>query len=98
MFDLQKKKWSKKILDYLEINENHLPKSFKPGTLLGKISQKASEQCGLKEGLPIYAAGGDGQLAGLVFTLNSPLVGAARVLNAPLTGLATVLQAKAAQG
>ena len=65
MFDLQKKKWSKKILDYLEISENHLPKSFKPGTLLGKISQKASEQCGLKEGLPIYAAGGDGQLAGL---------------------------------
>ena len=32
-----------------------------------------------------------GQLAGLVYTLNSPLVGTARVLNGPIAGLANVL-------
>ena len=65
MFDVVEKKWSKEILDHLEINENQLPKSFKPGKLIGKISTEAAYECGLKEGLPIYAAGGDGQLAGL---------------------------------
>jgi len=65
MFDVVEKKWSKEILNHLEIDENQLPKSFKPGTLIGKISKEAAYECGLKGGLPIYAAGGDGQLAGL---------------------------------
>ncbi len=65
MFDVVEKKWSKELLDHLEIDEKQLPKSFKPGTLIGKISNEAAHECGLKEGLPIYAAGGDGQLAGL---------------------------------
>ena len=65
MFDVVNKCWSKEILDQLEINENQLPKSLKPGSLLGKVTKKAAEECGLKEGLPIFAAGGDGQLAGL---------------------------------
>ena len=38
-----------------------------------------------------------GQLAGLVFTLNSPLVGAARVLNGPIAGLVTVLTGRIQQ-
>ena len=39
-----------------------------------------------------------GQLAGLVYTLNSPLVGTARVLNGPITGLVTVLNGRIQQG
>ncbi|MED5429377.1 MAG: 50S ribosomal protein L10 [Chloroflexota bacterium] len=39
-----------------------------------------------------------GQLAGLVYTLNSPLVGTARVLNGPITGLVTVLNGRTQQG
>ncbi len=65
MFDVVEKKWSKEILDHLEIDENQLPKSYKPGTLIGRISKEAAYDCGLKQDLPIYAAGGDGQLAGL---------------------------------
>ena len=65
MFDVVNKCWSDEILKNLEIDETRLPKSYKPGSLIGKVSLKASKETGLKEGLPIYAAGGDGQLAGL---------------------------------
>ena len=65
MFDIVNKCWSQEILQQLEIDESRLPNSFKPGTNLGKVSKKAAEETGLKEGTPIFAAGGDGQLAGL---------------------------------
>ena len=65
MFDVVNKCWSKDILEHLNIDESRLPKSFKPGTCIGKVSKDASNQTGLKEGLSIFAAGGDGQLAGL---------------------------------
>ena len=65
MFDVVNKCWSKDILEHLNIDESRLPKSFKPGTCIGKVSKDASHQTGLKEGLSIFAAGGDGQLAGL---------------------------------
>ena len=38
-----------------------------------------------------------GQISGLVFTLNNPLASTARILNAPLAGLATVLQERLQQ-
>ena len=65
MFDVVNKSWSKEILDQLEIDESRLPKSFKPGSLIGKVNTNASKETGLREGTPIFAAGGDGQLAGL---------------------------------
>ena len=65
MFDVVNKKWSKEIIKHLNISENQLPKSFKPGSLIGKVNRFASNQTGLRENLPIYAAGGDGQLASL---------------------------------
>jgi xylulokinase len=65
MFDLQKKEWSSEIIRHLDIDTSQLPRTFPPGSLLGSVSKKASEQTGLKENLPIFAAGGDGQLAGL---------------------------------
>ena len=65
MFDVVNKCWSKEILEQLEIDESRLPNSFKPGANLGKVSKKAAEETGLNEGMPIFAAGGDGQLAGL---------------------------------
>ncbi len=65
MFDLQKKEYSKQILDLLGIDEARLPKVFASGEVIGKVSQAASKETGLKEGTPIIAAGGDGHLAGL---------------------------------
>ena len=65
MFDVVNKSWSKEILDQLEIDESRLPKSFKPGSLIGNVNKNASKETGLREGTPIFAAGGDGQLAGL---------------------------------
>ena len=58
MFDVVNKCWSKEILDQLEIDESRLPKSFKPGSLIGKVNTNASKETGLREGTPIFAAGG----------------------------------------
>ena len=65
MFDVVNKCWSNEILEQLEIDESRLPKSYKPGTLLGEVNDFAAQETGLKKGTPIFAAGGDGQLAGL---------------------------------
>ena len=65
MFDLERKEWSQEIIQHLGIGVSQLPKTFSPGSLIGTVSKKASEETGLKENLRIFAAGGDGQLAGL---------------------------------
>ena len=48
MFDVVNKCWSKEILDQLEIDESRLPKSFKPGSLIGNVNKNASQETGLK--------------------------------------------------
>ena len=65
MFDLQKKKLSDDILSLLELNNSRFPNFSAPGTKIGEVSFEASKLTGYKEGTPIIAAGGDGQLAGL---------------------------------
>jgi xylulokinase len=65
IFDIQKKRWSAPLLDYLGISENMLAPAHKPGTKLGEITAKAAAATGLAVGTPVFAAGGDGQCAGL---------------------------------
>ena len=65
MFDLQKKELSNDILNLLELDISRFPDFSAPGSQIGKISNEASNLTGFKEGTPIIAAGGDGQLAGL---------------------------------
>ena len=65
MFDIEKKEWSEEIIRHLGIDTSQLPKAFPPGSLIGSVSKHAAEATGLKEPLPIFAAGGDGQLSGL---------------------------------
>ena len=65
IFDVEKKGWSPDLLQALNLDESRLPQVVPPGTELGRISTKAAEATGLLVGTPVFAAGGDGQCAGL---------------------------------
>jgi len=65
LFDLRKKKWSHLILEALKLKERQLPSAHKPGTILGLVSNEASELTGLSIATLVVAGGGDGQAAGL---------------------------------
>ncbi len=65
IFDIEKKAWSREILDPLGIPVHKLPPVHRPGTQVGRITQEAADLTGLKAGTPVYAGGGDGQCASL---------------------------------
>jgi len=59
LFDIKLKKWSKLMLDILEIKENFLPKTFPSGTVIGNITPKASEETGLTTSTRVVLGGHD---------------------------------------
>ena len=65
LFDLKNKRWSPVILDALKLTEGQLPETYRPGTVIGRVTKEASEQTGLSTETLIVAGGGDGQAAGL---------------------------------
>ncbi|MEM0907337.1 MAG: FGGY family carbohydrate kinase [Pseudomonadota bacterium] len=65
LFDLEGKTWSVPLLDAMGLEETRLPAAYPPGTLLGTVTAEAAAETGLAPGTPVYAGGGDGQLAGL---------------------------------
>ena len=65
LFDMVEKRWSEPLLNALQLTADQLPEAHPPGTCLGNITAEAASLTGLPDGLPIYAAGGDGQCAGL---------------------------------
>jgi xylulokinase len=65
IFDIREKRWSAPLLDYLGISERMLAPTHRPGTKLGEITAEAAAATGLVPGTPVFAAGGDGQCAGL---------------------------------
>ena len=65
IFDINTKEWSKTILDPIGISDDQLPQVVKPGKKIGIINSTLANQIGLKSGIPLIAAGGDGQCAGL---------------------------------
>jgi len=72
LFDVVEKRWSPVILAALGLDERRLPRAEPPGTEIGRISAAAAAETGLREGLPIIAAGGDGQCAGLGTNCTTP--------------------------
>jgi len=65
LFDMPNNKWSTIIINELGLNDSQLPETFSPGTVLGKISKKASSETGLDTDTLVVAGSGDGQAAGL---------------------------------
>lgn len=65
VFDVSRKVWSPEIIKALDIAAEKFPKTARPGARIGEVSAAAAAETGLPEGLPMIAAGGDGQCAGL---------------------------------
>ncbi|MCX6144745.1 MAG: FGGY family carbohydrate kinase [Ignavibacteriales bacterium] len=65
LFDLNHKRWSPIILKALELEEGQFPGAYRPGTILGRVSNEASALTGLSTETAVVAGGGDGQAAGL---------------------------------
>ena len=65
LFDLEAKRWSPEIMEPLDLTPDRLPEVHPPGALLGEVTPDAAEAIGLPAGTPVFAAGGDGQCAGL---------------------------------
>ena len=63
--DMTSRTWSKPILEALDLDESRLPELHAPGTQLGVITPECAKLTGLPDGMPVFAAGGDGQCAGL---------------------------------
>ncbi len=57
--DLGMRKWSEKLLEIAEIDEDIFPELSSPGTVIGNVTSKASEETGLSSGTPVAAGGHD---------------------------------------
>ncbi len=64
-YDINKLKYYKPMLDYLNITEDRLPEIVYTGTVMGNISNKASTETGLSTGTK-FVAGAMDQVAGAI--------------------------------
>lgn len=65
LVDMRSGQWSHEVIDGLNLDAVQYPELVSPGSTLGAVSAAAAQATGLPEGLPIIAAAGDGQCAGL---------------------------------
>ena len=65
VFDIAAKRWAPEILGPLGLGPDRFAPVHAPGARLGGISPEAAGETGLPAGTPLFAAGGDGQCAGL---------------------------------
>jgi xylulokinase len=59
LFDLQKRDFSKEVLDTLEIPAEWMPEAFEGPEITGQVTASAAEETGLAPGTPIVGGGGD---------------------------------------
>ncbi|MBU3216796.1 xylulokinase [Clostridium estertheticum] len=67
MFDVENRKWSKKMLNILEIDDEVLPKVFESYQVTGRVCDEAAKSTGLSTETLVVAGAGD-QTAGAVGT------------------------------
>ena len=65
LYDIAGKAWSADVLGRLGLGVERMAPAHPPGTVLGHLHTAAAAETGLPDGLPVIAAGGDGQCAGL---------------------------------
>ncbi len=59
LFDLQKRDFSKEVLDALEIPIHWMPKAYEGPDVTGRVTAAAAKETGLAPGTPIVGGGGD---------------------------------------
>jgi len=67
MFDVKNRRWSKEMVQLLELDEKVLPKVYESWEVIGNISEKVSGEIGLSTSTAVAAGAGD-QAAGAVGT------------------------------
>jgi len=65
LFDVAGRRWSKEMLDELELSAEILPRAYESPEVTGSVTAAGAEATGLKAGTPVVAGGGD-QSAGAV--------------------------------
>lgn len=65
LLDVEKRKWSKKLLDKLELDLDLLPTCYESPEVSGRLTAAVAEELGLAAGTPVVGGGGD-QAAGAV--------------------------------
>jgi len=65
LFDLKARRWSKQVLEKLDIPPDWLPPTFEGPETTGTVTAEAAAETGLSAGTPVMAGGGD-QAAGAV--------------------------------
>lgn len=65
LFDMRQHTWAEDLIRAIGLRPDQLPEAYPPGTVLGEVTQEAASACGVPAGLPVVAAVGDGQAAGL---------------------------------
>lgn len=63
LLDVPNRKWSKEILDLLEIDPSLLGKVYESLEITGQVTAKAAEKTGLYAGIPVVAGAGDNAAA-----------------------------------
>ncbi|MCX8024463.1 MAG: xylulokinase [Thermanaerothrix sp.] len=59
LFDLNKRDWSRELLEILDFPPKWFPATYEGPEITGEVTQEASEITGLKVGTPVVAGGGD---------------------------------------
>jgi autoinducer 2 (AI-2) kinase len=79
MFDLATRTWSPEIIDICEMRTDIFAPVLEPGSIAGKVTDRAAADTGLKAGTPVVVGGADTQLGlvgiGVVDTGNFTVVG-----------------------
>jgi xylulokinase len=59
LLDVKNRKWSKKMMDILDIPHSFLPPVYESTDVCGNITKKIAKLTGLKEGTPVVGGGAD---------------------------------------
>jgi len=65
LFDVRRRKWSREMLDHVELDENLLAQVYESPEIAGRVSAEGAAATGLHAGTPVVAGAGD-QAAGAV--------------------------------
>ncbi len=65
LFDVRQRRWSREMLDRVELDDSFLPRVYESPEIAGRVSAEGAAATGLRAGTPVVAGAGD-QAAGAV--------------------------------
>jgi len=59
VFDVKSRRWSKEMIEAMELSPEIFPKAYESPQITGYITKEVANETGLKEGIPVVGGGGD---------------------------------------